>query len=359
MHQWHDYHFVDEWRRSGYSVVTVNAHVTNGFFDEEKTLSAITSELSKKTSNLFFSTTGDDFISDRILKELKTLNVTLVRLACDDLSVPFSSKTTAKFYDAYWTTAPENIDILESYGANCIVMPFASNPYHFNHRPVKNFPRSVIGFIGSPYGARARYLNSFIKSGFNVQIYSRFNNSDSVKPSTEYAKSLKFRAKQIRYVLNSMSFSSGRSLIYSSLLDRLTQKKFDNIFQAEYIEPPSFDDFPSIASSLPISFGSTILSNTDMLTKPLHNIRLREFEIPSCGGCHLVNRSNLIMEYFDDSCEILMYSSKEEMLDKAAYYMRPDNSMIRNKIAQGARRRIIGCHTWSHRLNKLRAYLDQ
>ena len=51
--------------------------------------------------------------------------------------------------------------------------------------------------------------------------------------------------------------------------------------------------------------------------------------------------------------------NKEEMLDKAAYYMRPDNLSIRNKIAQSARKKITRCHTWSHRLNKLRVYLDQ
>ena len=54
MHQWHDYHFVDEWRRAGHSVVTVNAQLTTGIFDEEKTLLSIISALSKSTSNLFF-----------------------------------------------------------------------------------------------------------------------------------------------------------------------------------------------------------------------------------------------------------------------------------------------------------------
>lgn len=359
MHEWHDYHFVDEWHRSGLDVVSVNSVLTNGFFDEEKTLLSIISELSRKTSNLLFCTTGDDFMSAGILRELKSLNVALIRLACDDLSVPFKSKRTAKFYDAYWTSCPENVAILTSYGAKCLVMPFAANPYHFNYQPIKNFPKSVIGFIGTPYGSRARDLNAFIESGFNVQIYSRTDGTVSGERPLKPLNYLRFRAKQFKYVLDSMSFSSGRSLIYSSLLDRLTRHEFDSNHHAEYQDPPSFDNFPSIASSLPISFGSTILSNTDMLKKPLHNIRLREFEITSCGGCHLVNRSDLIMEYFDDSCEILMYSSKEEMLDKAAYYMRPDNSIIRNKIAQAARRRVIGSHTWTHRLNKLQAHLDQ
>jgi len=359
MHQWHDYHFVDEWQKSGHTVVTVNASLTNDIFDEKKTLSSITSKLSKKTSNLLFCTTGDDFMSVGILKELKRLNVALVRLACDDLSVPFKSKSTAKFYDVYWTSTPENIDILKSYGANCLVMPFAANPYHFNFKPINDFPKNVIGFIGTPYGSRVRDLNTFIESGFNVQIYSRTKGLAFNKPNLGILNYLKLRSKQFKYVLDSMSFSSGRSLIYSSILNRLDQNEFDINHIADYLDPPSFDNFPMIASSLPISFGSTILSNTDMLRKPLHNIRLREFEITSCGGCHLVNRSDLLMDYFEDAHEIVMYSSKDEMLDKAEYYMRPENLTIRNKIAQAARRRVISDHSWTCRLDKIQDYLDQ
>jgi len=359
MHQWHDYHFVDEWRRSGLRVTTVNAHLTDGFFDEEKTLLSILSNLSKKTTNLLFCTTGDDFMTPGILKQLKSLKVALIRLACDDLSVPFAARTTSKFYDVYWTSCPENVGILKSYGANCLVMPFAANPFHYCYQPIVDFPNSIIGFIGTPYGARARELNAFIERGFDVQIYSRFIETLAAKRSLNLESYIRSRFNQFKYVWNSLGFESGRSLIYSSLLNRLSSgQEFDSNQKAEYQDSPNFDYFPKIASSLPISFGSTVLGNTDLLERPLHNIRLREFEITSCGGCHLVNRSNLIMEYFEESTEILLYSSREEMLDKAAYYLRADNSIVRKKISQAARKRIIGSHTWTIRLNKILAHLD-
>ena len=357
MYQWHDYHFVDEWRASGYDVVTVDACMIDGVLDEEKTLFEITSRLSKSVINVFFSTTGDGFISRGILKELKRLNVALVRLSCDDLSVPFNSKKTAKLYDVYWTTVPENIDVLKSYGAKCIVMPFAANPRRFNYQPVKHFPKSVIGFIGTPYGARARYLNSFIENGFKVYVYSNSGHANAkdlhvVKPSG----SLKFRMRQISYFINSMKYSSSRALVYSSLLSKMTTDEFHSD-QLQYIAPPNFDNFPSVASSLPVSFGSTILGNTDILKNPLQNIRLREFEIASCGGCHLVDRSSLLMDYFEDSREMIMYSSREEMLDKAKYYSRPSNLNIRNKISEAARKRVLKDHTWSYRLDSIKSLL--
>jgi hypothetical protein len=104
MHQWHDYHFVHEWKNAGFEVSTVTAVVTAGVFDEQRTLLNIEAELSSSVPNLFFCTTGDDFMSQPVLAALRCRNVSLVRLACDDLSVPFMSKKTAKFYDVYWTT---------------------------------------------------------------------------------------------------------------------------------------------------------------------------------------------------------------------------------------------------------------
>ncbi len=357
MHEWQKYHFVDELRHYGFNITSVSAKFNNGALDEEKTLDSIKNGIknSKCSNMLFFCTTGDRYITKNILEELKSMGMPLIRLACDDLSVPFMSKKTAKFYDIYWTTVEDNISILESYGANVVCMPFAANPFIF--KPTKVQHDNSVGFIGTPYGARMRYLNALDKSGVKVVQYggnSCEKKSNSIKKNNTKISFSGFLGT-LKYTMESVKFSSGRAIIISAILKRMQNTEKNSSISPNIIKKPgpSFREFSNTISSMGLSIGSTELSNTFLLEKPLHNIRLREFEVAMSGGVHIAPRSNLLREYFNEDKEMLMFSSEDELVDKSRYYLDNKHIALRSKLSKSARIRSLKSHTWKNRFDVL------
>ncbi|MBT9175323.1 MAG: Spore protein YkvP [candidate division WS2 bacterium] len=64
--------------------------------------------------------------------------------------------------------------------------------------------------------------------------------------------------------------------------------------------------------------------------KGSHN--MRTFEIPACGGFMLHERSDEVLEFFEEGKEIECFSSVEELRDKINFYLKNDN--LRIKIAK-------------------------
>ena len=358
MHEWQKYHFVDELHHHGFNIISVNVKFKNGILDEERTLENIKNRVktSKCDNVLFFCTTGDRYITENILKELKSMDMPLIRLACDDLSVPFMSKKTAKLYDIYWTTVEENINILESYGANVICMPFAANPFIF--KPTRVQYDGSAGFIGTPYGARLRYLNALDRGGIRVVQYGGLSCPKSVNLIKE-RNSIKVNFDSffgtLKYIIESSKFSSGRAILISAIIKRIKGIEKNSLISPHIIKKsgPSFHEFSNTISSMGLSIGSTELASTFLLKKPLHNIRLREFEVAMSGGVHIAPRSNLLREYFEEDKEMLMFSSEDELVDKSRYYLDEKHASLRNKISENARKRSLESHTWKCRFDML------
>jgi len=60
--------------------------------------------------------------------------------------------------------------------------------------------------------------------------------------------------------------------------------------------------------------------------KGSHN--MRTFEIPACGGFMLHERSDEVLEFFEEGKEIECFSSGEELKDKINFYLKNDNLRI-------------------------------
>ena len=74
----------------------------------------------------------------------------------------------------------------------------------------------------------------------------------------------------------------------------------------------------------------------------------RTFEIAACGGFQLVDDRESVRELFDVDEEIVLFSSVEEALDKASFYLK--NEPLRKKIAQAAQIKVLKYHTYEIRL---------
>ena len=82
-------------------------------------------------------------------------------------------------------------------------------------------------------------------------------------------------------------------------------------------------------------------------------IKGRTFEIPACGGFQLTSAVDDLESYFVPGEEVVVFSSKAEMVDQARRYLADEPA--RAAIAEAGHRRVLAEHTYEHRF---RAILD-
>jgi glycosyltransferase involved in cell wall biosynthesis len=100
-----------------------------------------------------------------------------------------------------------------------------------------------------------------------------------------------------------------------------------------------------------LSLGFATAGESHKAQKRLTHLRLREFEAPMSGALYLTEDQPELAEYFEPGAEVLTYTDKDDLLEKARYFLahQEQAERIRRAGAERARRE----HTWQHRFNQL------
>ena len=80
----------------------------------------------------------------------------------------------------------------------------------------------------------------------------------------------------------------------------------------------------------------------------LRKVRLRDYEAPMCGLCHLAARLPELERGFEDRKEMLFYDDADEIPELLARIRR--NEISWREIGRRARMRAEAEHTWTRRL---------
>ena len=364
MYEWPHHHFIDELKRFGHKVHCLNpieklSRVGSASEYSQILLDDVKAMLETNGCEMLFTAASDKTVEASAIQEIRRLGVPTVLMHCDDLSVPFIIKKVASSFDLVWATSRDNLDLLKSYGAKTVMMPYAANPHIF--KPVAIEEERVIGFIGSCYGARARHISNLTLKGLPVHIYGKSPQTiygDSRLNNPLFRSIQNFRNASIRSY-RSLFFNTGRLIVMGALERSLVEafgnppEKQKNLHKVKCYPGPPFEEVGLCYSRMAISLGSIEYGSTYVLKKPVMCIHLREFEAPMCGAVHLVNRSSELKEYFEEDREMLFYDSEEELLDKVRYYLDPERDGIRQKIRKLARKRAEKEHTWMKRFEKI------
>ncbi len=143
-----------------------------------------------------------------------------------------------------------------------------------------------------------------------------------------------------------METSYSGSAIRNSCLDLYTFSNTTNLPMAKV--------HPEGAKSLteaPQIFRQTKI-NLNFTTKSIRTgLPLRIFDIMGCGGFVLSNYQAEIPEYFSLGEHLDTFGSKEELLEKTAYYLEHDKE--RQEIARAGYDEVKAHHTWIHRCSTL------
>ena len=82
---------------------------------------------------------------------------------------------------------------------------------------------------------------------------------------------------------------------------------------------------------------------------------MKTFEIPSCGGLMVSNRTETQMQFFKDRKEAVFYDTREEAVDLIRFYIEHDSE--RERIRE-AGMRAVAHHTYESRAKTLLEYLS-
>ena len=349
MDTWQSVHFLDELRRYGHRIQVFS-------YLQFENPNQANEELVKCARSgkwdLFMTAHGSNLLYLETIKQISSLGVPSLLICFDNLHAPFMHKAIAPYFDLVWLTSYETKPMFEKWGCKCIFLPYAANPY--TYFPVYKEEINTVGFIGTPYGSRIEKINDLVNAGINCTVYSgKVNASGNVG---KHKKSLSDYYNILHTDFDLMRFPIGRKVLAAKYYKKFLVKNSMLSIESENLNVrPSvtFEKMNELYSNFALSLGITELWDTYVLPKPVHKLHLRTFEIPMCGGLQFTAYVDELANYFESDKEIIFYSSKEEYIDKAKFYLRDNNSTLRRKMKESARFRAESEHTWLRRFEKV------
>jgi len=261
---------------------------------------------------VFFSYFYDACVCPQVIEEIKSLGITTVNWFCNGSYQLHLVSTISPHYD--WCLVPEHFRLrdYEVMGAKPLYCQEAANPdvYHPYDLP-QEFD---VTFVGQAYGERPDYIRFLYANGVDVRVWG---------PRWEY-----HTVPRSRNPLRWLFPRSG-----------LPQSRYGGVL--------SDDGLVEMFSRSRINLGFATCGETHREGERIQQVRLRDFEVPMCGGFYLVEYQEEIERFFEVGKEIECYRSREEMLDKVRFYLR--NEKVRRDIAEAGRKRCLREHTWTQR----------
>lgn len=363
MYEWHWPHFLNELEQAGIKIIDCNPNSIlkrKGLPHEN---AEIVKDIALKAKReygkcVFFAAQGrDDNLDPNVLSLLRKHDIPSINLCVDGWFEVMHVRKIGKYFDINWVTHYNALNI-KKFGCNVVYMPMGVNPYFF--KPVCKYSerKPKIVFIGSNYGGRSNYIKALINGNIKIEVFGKGwdGNASGLKSMINNNIDLKIISIFLKY-------KEGRKIILSGVLNRIIN--ILSVSQREVVKTGitigpelSLKGMVETYSKYILSLGVAELGNTHILKHPLYQYRLRDFECPAIGCCHLVKKVKELEECFEEEKEILFYENIKECVDKANYYLSIKNVNKAIKIGMAARKRCISSHTWMHRFNILFSLLN-
>ena len=352
IHSWQNTHFINELQHYNVHFIIFNPLEDNNKDNvEEKLLKSI--KRNRQQLSFFMTSVFDNEISPSLIKAIRQLGIPTVLIAFDNLSIPYRHKKIAKFFDLVWITSRETEYLFKKWNAKTIFLPYAANPFIYKPMPENEF--NSIGFIGSLYGMRAKRILDISRHDLPIVIYGK--PLDEIQNNSNHTTALKKISFRLNTLFNLSQFPIGRQCIKGNIYRRLFYPNINEDILRELSKfhngVVTFENMINLYSNLSLTLGISELWDTLSLSKPVHKIHLRAFEIPMSGGLQITPYTEEITKYFDPDKEIILFNSTEELIDKTKFYLKEENRNSRNRIKENARRRAEYEHTWQNRFEKI------
>jgi len=121
-------------------------------------------------------------------------------------------------------------------------------------------------------------------------------------------------------------------------------------------QQPRYMDALSYYDQLPLFYGQSAV-NFNCTSKQMKGaVNQRIFDVPAAGGFVLTDWREQMEELFDPD-EMACYHEPDEAPDMVRHFLAHPEE--RRRLTQAARRRVLACHTWQHRLQTMLARMRE
>jgi hypothetical protein len=243
-------------------------------------------EHKKEPIQLFFGYLSDPTTYSYVIKHIKGMGIYTINYGCNNQKAfERANLNVAPVFDCTFYAEKNCGQKFDSIGAKSLHVPMAVNRQFYNVYDSDRYYYDTC-FYGQPYGYRASLM---------VQLSSY----------------------KISYAL------CGGSLSYDSIFKLIAESK--------------------------INCGFRGLGNSAFNDKTAKQIRLRDFEITSCGGFYFTEYLQELEDHYELGEEIVTFRTHDEFYDLIDYYLKADDERERIRKAGYERSKE---HTWKNRFNK-------
>jgi len=280
---------------------------------------------------LFCNLFGDELkpkTIESITKNTKT--ITLNWFGDDQWRFSNFSKYWAPLFDWVATTDPNAVDKYKNIGySNVIRSQYAANDQIY--KPSSTEETYGVTFVGRNYGNRGGLVEFLQENGVSVDCWGKGWPNGRISQ------------EKMVDVFSKSKISLNFTDVSASTLDLKTLiKTIAKVFIYRGVN--NTYRIPSIR----IIFRNIINFS---LPKPRPQIKGRNFEIPACGGFLLTQEAEDLYNFYEYSKEIDVFREKEDLLEKANYYLKHDEEC--REIAKAGYERTMKEHTWEKRFSNV------
>ena len=237
-----------------------------------------------------------------------------------------------------------------------VYLPTGSNGRFFsehrlNHGAVAG-PKSEISFVGNSWWYKAR-----IEPSKSIRRLARKLCSDNGwhrSTATAYLAAYLTDGTREKGLATQVAMAEASMRSRQKLVNRFRELKIAVVGDPHWKQlcpGVSVSPFLDYHSQVPAFYAaSTINLNITSEQMPTA-VNQRVWDVPGVGGFLLTDSQLDVLEHFEDGVSVAVYSSNEDALDKARYYLgKPE---LRGRIAQKGMETVNHAHRLTHRLTKM------
>ena len=304
--------------------------------------------------DLFFSYFYSACIRPETVRAIHDMGIVTVNWYCNAAHQFHLIQEIAPAFD--YCLVPEKFRLVDyrRIGANPIYCQEAANPN--TYRPFDVPKEYDVTFVGQCYGERPSLVRQILNAGIDLRVwgpgwhrYSASRDSKHFLPE----KVLRKAVEGLSAVGATKSWKPWSSWV-QRLLKKLLRETPDVADKKQQKLPVnciggilSDEEVVKMYSRSKINLGFSACGSTTELDQRILQIRLRDFEVPMCGGFYLVEYTKELEDFFAIGDEIVCYRNFDDLVDKIRYYLSHKNE--RKAIAEAGRRRCLKDHSWHRR----------
>ena len=310
----------------------------------ERLLAGFRAALAHGPIDLFYGYLYSSVVYPETIDLIRRSGVPTVNFSCNNVHQFGLVEAIAPRFDLCVVPERGAVDSYRAVGAHPVRIQLAANPRYY--RPYPEPRRYDVTFVGQRYADRADFLLHLYHAGVRVRAWGAGWQA-SKKP-------------------NLGTLKAGLALIEDEGVygvRRLLRRSANGQATAASDAVPTpfggprlmHKDLVRTFSQSQISLGFATAGDSHRGPKRLTHLRLREFEAPMSGALYLTEQQEELAEYFLIGEEVLVYSDRDELLERVRFYLaHPEQA---ERVRHAGRRRALRDHTWQQRFQELFAAL--